>query len=296
MNPFLIIAVAAGAFYVGRRMVAPPTEGEPLPLPPVPTPDSSTGEVATSEEGAENLALWDELEFDVDVFPPGTPKQSMQPPRSYDGVSLGPDCSAVAVGHGFWQKLNVMAPPLLDDGASVQEVWEQLAESLFQGVSLGSGGPRHAFFACLDDDAPAALLLVEEIINRIRFHSGPFFTAGAPVNFPAIPYEPGAGGTWVPRTGNVTVRGDGRGIGGSGFDTLMVEGGTVYEPSSAPAAPRGPRAYGARARSGKGCTSHGQCGPLESCENGECVNVLSARPRMPRMTDAVMYALRRRRR
>lgn len=31
-----------------------------------------------------------------------------------------------------------------------------------------------------------------------------------------------------------------------------------------------------RAMAIKGCTSHGQCGPLESCEDGECVNVISA--------------------
>ena len=30
-----------------------------------------------------------------------------------------------------------------------------------------------------------------------------------------------------------------------------------------------------RTRRSAGCTSHGQCGPLESCEGGECVKVLS---------------------
>lgn len=288
MNPFLLIAAAAGAFYLGTRMRAQPVEGVPLPLPPVPTPDSSTGEVATSEEGAENLALWDELEFDVDVFPPGTPKQSLHPPRSYDGVSLGPDCSAVAVGHGFWEKLNVMAPPLLDDGASVQEVWEQLAESLFQGVSLGTGGPRHAFFACLDDDAPAALLLVEEIINRIRFHSGPFFTAGPQMG---VPVGPGlSGGAWTPRTGNPTHR---NAVTSSLVCSKRDAAGRCIQWTRQYVRTHDPFA--------SACTSHGDCGPLDTCENGKCVPedigvFTAARPRMPRMADAVRYALRGRRR
>lgn len=201
MNPLLMLAIAAGAYWVGTRMGKPdePAPAGPLPLPPPPE-GSGLGEVPTSPEGAANLAEWEALEFDVDVFPADAKKQAMRPPRTYEGVSIAPGCAAIAVGHGFWEKLGVLAQPELDDGRSVQDTWEAIRGKLFPGLLVGGGGgPPHAFFACLDDDAPAALLLAAEIISRIRFLSGPFITAAPAVGIPAVPYEPAsAGGVWEP--------------------------------------------------------------------------------------------------
>lgn len=201
MNPLLIIAVAAGAFYIGQRMREAPSNGaEPLPLPPFPEPEGSElGEVPTSPQGAANLAKWEEIDFDVDVFPPGSPLQIMEPPVDAMRWRVAPGCEAIAIGHGFWQRLNDIAQPRLDVGMSVEETLSEVLDEMFSLAGPGGAGPKSKALQCIEDGTLAGKLLLAEIRDRVRFLSGGFFTAAPAVGVPMLPPDPqDAGGTWTP--------------------------------------------------------------------------------------------------
>ena len=173
---FFVLVVAAGAYWLGTRRKRTPTRPYVLTLPTADLPPP---------EGALGPNEWDALAFDVDVFPDGADLQDFRPPRTYEGVSIAPDCTAIAVGHGFWAKLNAMAKPIIDQGHSAEDVWDEVRYVLFPGIAVAGAGPLHAFHACLDDEAEAALLVEDEILDRLRFLSGPGLAALPPVPVPA---------------------------------------------------------------------------------------------------------------
>jgi len=195
MNPFLLIALAAGAYVAYTRLRAAPA---PAPQATPALPEGTLGEVPASAEGAANLAQWEALDFDVDVFPPGVSRQSIEPPRTAYTLSVAPGCSAIAVGHGFWERVEDFARSRLDGGQTTAQVYEQAMDELF---SVGiSAGPKAAAWRCVDEDTVAGRLLAAEIHDRIRALARPFISArdGGSASVPEPQDDTHAGGTWTP--------------------------------------------------------------------------------------------------
>ncbi len=150
MNPFLLIALAAGAYYAYRRFVRPPSK---LPEPYEPP---ALGGVAPTADAAANLALWEAIGFDVDVFPGDADLGTFAPPTHDAGISIAPGCTAVGVAHGFWASLQRFAQPLIQAGVPRDEIVEQFLGSMRE--------PN--LHRCIDEDAPAAMMFVRELHER----------------------------------------------------------------------------------------------------------------------------------
>ena len=157
MNPWLIIAALAGAFWAireyGRRKEAGtlPWGGRaPLGLPP------AEHEVPTSPQGAINLGAWAAIGWNADIFPAHASRQSLPPPPE-NGVSAAPDCSAIAVGHGWWERVALLAETGYDAGLSDFEIADRVEDELLRRAEL-----------CIDERAPAAMVLMQEVLERIR--------------------------------------------------------------------------------------------------------------------------------
>ena len=174
----ILWALVGVAYWLGTRTAR---RRGPIEVPALPPAQESM----PPSGGDPGLGEWDALAFDVDVFPDGADLRTLRPPGTRDGVSVAPECEAIAVGHAFWFKLNAMAKPLIDQGQSAEGAWDELRYVLFPGIAVSGAGPIHAFHACLADEAEAALLVEEEILDRLRVLNGPSLT-GALTRNPCI--------------------------------------------------------------------------------------------------------------
>lgn len=126
MNPLLVIAAAATAFYLGQEYLRRKAEGtlpwgQPKELPPL------SSEVPTSPEGAANLQLWASIDYGVDIFPATAQRQWLAPPPE-DGISIAPKCAAIAIGHGTWARIAARAQAIYADRNDDQVVADALLE------------------------------------------------------------------------------------------------------------------------------------------------------------------------
>lgn len=183
MNPFLIIALGAVAYWIGqevlrRRDVAAPGS---VALPP------ADADAASSPAGAQNLAAWQALDFDADLFPASAARETIAPPATEGAISIAPGCVAIAVGHGFWRRLQQAAA--VSPGATPYDKLRQIRATLLAPVAH-----------CIDDRTPAGQSFLAEVTKRVvtrRFRpedqdAGPLHT-----------------GTWIPngsRTRNGLMR------------------------------------------------------------------------------------------
>src|SRR5918996_2712114 len=107
MHPLLVIAAAAAAFWLGQVYLRRKAEGT-LPwqrgqaLPPL------ESEVPATPQGAANLDAWALVDYDIDLFP-GSAQRQWLPPPAQDGISVAPECAAIAVGHGMWLRVASLA-------------------------------------------------------------------------------------------------------------------------------------------------------------------------------------------
>ena len=156
MHGAVTIGLVGLAFYIGRRTAQPkeasrgpiiidvpvptPVPGELGPLPdlvPDPEPEPAVvpvlGTAASSgydqwvAVGAGTLPgtqmvpsgnPWDNLGFDVDVFPAGADRSQIQPPSNSTTAVVGPGCSIIAIGTDMWTALAAMAATNQAAGAS----------------------------------------------------------------------------------------------------------------------------------------------------------------------------------
>lgn len=154
MHPLVIIAAAAAAWWLGqeylRRKEAGtlPWEG-PKALPPL------SSEVPTSPEGAANLDAWAQIDHAADLFPASARRQWLPPPTA-DGMSIAPDCSAVAVGHGWWAHVARAASDGYTAGLS--------HPAIMTAIRLELMAP--GFAAC--QTTPAGRALLDEVDRRVK--------------------------------------------------------------------------------------------------------------------------------
>jgi hypothetical protein len=153
VNPLLVIAAAAAAFYLGQEYLRRKAEGtlpwqQPKQLPPL------SSEVPTSPEGAANLQLWASVGYGVDLFPATAQRQWLEPPPE-DGISVAPKCSAIAIGHGTWQRIGARAQAIYADRNDDQIVDDALLEFL----------PQLEF--CIAENAAAFRTFKAELRRRI---------------------------------------------------------------------------------------------------------------------------------
>jgi hypothetical protein len=156
VHPLLVIAAAAAAFWLGTEYIRRranntlPWDKEPKALPPLGT------EIPSSAQGAANLEQWSAIDFAVDLFPASASRQQLPPPPYEDAISVAPDCSAVAVGHGAWFRLAQVASDGYEQGLSDPAIVTQARLEIFG--ELGR---------CISDRAPVALALLHEISRRV---------------------------------------------------------------------------------------------------------------------------------
>lgn len=161
MHPFILIGVAAGAFFLGRRsatekpkkvtgtarQIPVPT---PLPLPPaidevlddVEIPDLPGLTKARDEETRiVNGAAWAKTGFDVQVYPKGADRFAILPPPKESGMSASRDCSIVAVGARWWDRAGTIAQQLHDDNLlTVANIERALLPPQCRGLGAGGDG------------------------------------------------------------------------------------------------------------------------------------------------------------
>lgn len=151
MNPLLVIAAAAVAFYVGQEYLRRKKDGtlpwqQPKELPPL------SSEVPTSPEGAANLQLWGSVDYGVDLFPMTAQRQWLEPPRE-DGIAIAPKCAAIAIGHGMWERIAALA----------QSQYASRTDEQIVNSAVGDFMPE--LESCLD--ATAYRMLTQEMRRRI---------------------------------------------------------------------------------------------------------------------------------
>lgn len=158
MNPLLIIAAIAAAFGIGIAYQRRKAEGA-LPwgqggggaLPPL------GAESPNSPEGAANLAAWSQLDFDVDLFPAGAQREWLRPPSHAGGVSVGPECIAIAVGHGVWDRAQEIAEQGIANGQTNAAITQMITQDLFNAAR-----------GCIDLQSPAGMAVVDDVRRRVR--------------------------------------------------------------------------------------------------------------------------------
>jgi hypothetical protein len=117
---FILVGVGVGAYYLGRHDGSESAKHKQEitprpPLPQLPAPPDPTESVDYSAE-------WDQAleQYDIDIFPPESAvyASNLLPPPPIDGISVAPQCQAVAVGEQWWDHAWTRAEQLVMEGES----------------------------------------------------------------------------------------------------------------------------------------------------------------------------------
>lgn len=167
MNPLLLLGAAAvaAAFLLGKKKeeqsaLPPGSDGPDRPIPPLPDilPDASVGPDAS--EGVDFTTAWESYPYDAEFYPASADKTTIPPPATWDGFSTNRDCSVIAVGMGWWERVGMFAQWIIDQG--VTDPKRIQVEILKQYEPF-----------CSSSTAEAAIALREEILERLEAELGP---------------------------------------------------------------------------------------------------------------------------
>lgn len=122
MSPFVIIALVAGAFLLGRKSqkeewhppaLRPGDLPDPRDLPGIDGSAEPLGHV-DSDQGA--MHDWSNVNFEVQIYPPGIDKRFVAPPPGPKAITTSNGCAAIAVGKMWWQDAGYYAIALYKAG------------------------------------------------------------------------------------------------------------------------------------------------------------------------------------
>ena len=151
MNPFLIIGIVAGAYFLGRKAAAeakrlgpPPGAPRPTPDAPLPLPEGATGDFD---------AEWAALPYGVEIYPPNAPTDFPPPPPGE--LVASPGCDVIAVSDTWWTVVGDFYQVLVLEGADeALPIYKKVVAKFLPN--------------CMGKDTPAHRLLAEEVLERIK--------------------------------------------------------------------------------------------------------------------------------
>lgn len=158
MSPFLLIAAAAGALWVfarrkkkdepSRGLLPPSKVPADAPLPPLPDPD-------LSPDGVDFSPAWEGYDLQAEFYPPGADYQRAVRPPAPDGISMDSECSVIAIGPKWWDRV----------GDFVQH---RRMAGVDDPIELMLDVMRHYADTCGNAQTKAARLLRDEVADRIN--------------------------------------------------------------------------------------------------------------------------------
>ena len=180
MAPVLVIALVAGAYFLGKQRgekeePKPHSPLRPTPklpkLPEVPELPELPPEGAGSPGAPvrDYSRAWDSLPFEVQVYPGTADERLIPPPRSPDGISSDTRCHIVAVGELWWDR----AGELVEHYVKVQGAPSRKA---VRNMLLADLAPR-----CKDSSGVGAQQLRAEIDDRLKGDTAVPPTPGLPL-------------------------------------------------------------------------------------------------------------------
>jgi len=164
-------AAAAGAFMLGRWTapagtvinVAPSVDGDDLSslgpvgggAPPLPPPATLPDEPLGDGEAGRFADRWDDVAWDVEVYPEAADATRISPPLGPAVASTAADCSIVAIPVGWWDRAGDVAEDLA-------EIFGPEQGDIIVSKILGQLAPD-----CADADTTATRELRREIEARL---------------------------------------------------------------------------------------------------------------------------------
>lgn len=126
MWPLVLIAAGAALYWYQhtRESAAPPVQSVPVPM-PAPTP----------------LGPWDEVDFDVDLFPGEATPNHVYPPRDSVTPSATAQCEVIAVPHGFWEVVDMAARRWADAGLTLEEAYTRMLPGILPSTLQACAKP-----------------------------------------------------------------------------------------------------------------------------------------------------------
>lgn len=160
----IIAAVASGAYLLARHREPRGAAGPPPPPPTAPTSAPKGRRLQPSAlglpaAGSDYGVLWEMTRFGVEVYPSDANGRHIRPPDQPDGISSDPNCTIVAVGDLWWDRVRGHAQAMRDRGTNPAQI---------RSAILGFLAPQ-----CLDAPGAGAAMLAQEIDERLNLVLGP---------------------------------------------------------------------------------------------------------------------------